>query len=162
MKQREIHWSCVADGTSYLFPQWDDHNKTSREQLVLSRSRDQFPISPVRLPQWNKQRVIGPVSLTGPVAYFPSEMTKLNQTESHWFYVTHGTSFLFLQWDDHNETNREPLVLRRLWDQFPISPVRWPKWKKKKIKKTKQKNREPLVLCRSRDLFPISPVRWPQ
>ena len=145
----ESHWSCSAHGTSFLFPQWDDHNDT-RELLVQYCSRDQFPFSPVKWPQWNKERSIGPVLLTGPVTYFPTYMTTIKQAESNWSCLAHGTSFLFPQWDDDNETNREPLVLYRSRDQFPISPVRLPQW-----------NRESLVLYRSRDQFPISPVRWP-
>ena len=177
MKQTMSHWSCIAHGTSFLFPRWNDHNKTNREPLVLYRSRDQFPISPVRWPQWNKQRAIGPVLLTGPVSYFPSEMTTVKQTESHWSCIAQETSFLFPRRDDHSETNREPLVLYCSWDQFPISAVRWPRWHKQRAigpvsltwpvsyfpsemtTMKKQTNREPLVLYRSRDQFPISPVR---
>ena len=128
----ESHWSCVGHGTCFLFLQWDDHNKTKRDPLVLCRSWDQFSISPVRLPPWNKQRAIGPVSLTGPVSYFPSEMTTMKQLDSHWSCIAHGTSFLFPQWDDHTETNKEPLVLCHSRDQFPISPMRWPQWNKQR------------------------------
>ena len=55
LKQTEIHWSCVAHGTSFLFPKRDYHNETNREPLVLYRSRDQFP-------------------------FFPSEMNTMKQT----------------------------------------------------------------------------------
>ena len=152
IKQAESNWSCLAHGTSFLFPQWDYHNETNRESLVLYRSRDQFPISPVRWPNWiqlraiglwdqfpispvrwpqwkkkkkkkkKKQRAIGPVSVTGPVSYFSSEMTTIKQKEIHWSCVAHGTSFLFPKRDYHNETNREPLVLYRSRDQFPFFP----------------------------------------
>ena len=128
MKQAESNWSCVAHGTSFLFPQWGDHNENNREPLVLYCSLDQFPTSPVRWSQWNKQKAIGPVSVTGPVSYYPGVVITMKQTMSNWSCLAHGTSFLFPQWDYHNETKKEPLVLYRSRDQFPISPVRWQQW----------------------------------
>ena len=176
MKQREIHWSCVADRTSYLFPQWDDHNKTSREQLVLSRSRDQFPISPVRLPQWNKQRVIGPVSLTGPVSYFPSEMTKLNPTESHW--LMGPVSYFSSEMTTMKKKTKKKKKQRAIGPVSVTGPVSYFSSEMTTIKQKEihwscvahgtsflfpkrdyhnETNREPLVLYRSRDQFPFFP-----
>ena len=182
IKQAESNWSCLAHGTSFLFPQWDYHSETNRESLVLYRSRDQFPISPVRWPNWIKQRAIGSMSLTEPVSYFSSEMTTMKQTESHWSCVAYGTSFLFLQWDDHNEKKKnkknKTKKQRAIGPVSVTGPVSYFSSEMTTIKQTEihwscvahgtsflfpkrdyhnETNREPLVLYRSRDQFPFFP-----
>ena len=157
MKQTESHWSCIAHGTSFLFPQWDDQTESNREPLVLCHSRNQFPISPVRWPQWNKQRAIGPASLMGPVSYFSSEMTTMKKKKIK-----------------KNKTKKQ----RAIGPVSVTGPVSYFSSEMTTIKQTEihwscvahgtsflfpkrdyhnETNREPLVLYRSRDQFPFFP-----